>query len=333
MWNSLRVRIALLTGAALANVMATAVMLMSVESVPGQTVSLPREWQLLWWILALLVLGLAWLNLVQFVRPLRILTGMVQQIGRGNYDAADHPTFAVRELEQLRGTLDQMAHKILEDQTALESYIERLTQVEEHERMQLARALHDGTLQDLVVLDQKADQLRHELRAFAPAGTERLADIQNLVKKIDATLRQVETELRPPILDDLGLVACLKEAAQGVQADFQVTGEERPLSPNCALELLKMVQEVLRNADRHADAEWIELKVHFSREAVTVTIQDNGVGFQVPPDRTAFARTHHFGLMDLDQRARKLHATLEIESAPKSGTRVTIRVPLSTCDR
>jgi signal transduction histidine kinase len=330
MWNSLRVRIALLTLTALAIVMVTAVSLMATEGVAGPTVSLPLEWQLVWWILVILVLGLAWLSLVQFVRPLRILTEMVQQIGRGNYHAAERPTFAVRELEQLRGTLDQMAHKILDDQAALESYIERLTQVEEHERTQLARALHDGTLQDLVVLDQKADQLRHELRAFAPAGTERLTDIQNLVQKIDAALRQVETELRPPILDDLGLVACLEEAAKGVGAEFQVTGEEQPFSSTRALELLKMVKEVLRNADRHADAEWIELKVLYSREAVTVTIQDNGVGFEVPPDRTAFARTRHFGLMDLDQCARKIHATLEIESAPKTGTRVTIRVPLSS---
>jgi signal transduction histidine kinase len=329
-WNSLRVRYALLILAALATVIVTTVLIYSVETALTRTEAmLPWGWQLVWGLAVVLVMGFAWLSLVQVVRPLRLLTEMVQAIGQGDYEAAAHPPLGIRELEQLRVTLDQMAHKILEAQEANEYYIEQLTHAEENERTRLARELHDEALQELAVVSRKLDNLRHELSAPFLAAASPLVEIQGLVTKLDQNLRNVESELRPPYLEDLGLVPALKEAADKVGAQFRLTGEEQRLNTDRALALLRMVQEALHNADRHAHAEQIELDVRYARDAVTVAIRDNGVGFEVPADRTAFARTKHFGLMDLYQRAHWLGARLEIESAPQCGTRITIRLPLA----
>lgn len=330
-WNSLRVRYAVLILATLATVIVTTVLIYSVESALAQTGRLiPWGWQLVWSVAVVLVLGFAWLSLVQVVRPLRLLTGMVHAIGQGDYEAAAHPPLGLRELEQLRVTLDEMAHQIQEAQEANEYYIEQLTHAEEHERTRLARELHDEALQELAVVSRKLDNLRHELSNSFPEATAPLVEIQELVTTLDQNLRNVESELRPPYLEDLGIVPALKEAADKVGAQFCLTGEEQRLSTDRALALLRMVQEALHNADRHAEAEQIELDVRYTRDAVTITIRDNGVGFEAPADRTAFARAKHFGLMDLHQRAHGLGARLDIESAPHCGTRIMIRLPLAS---
>ena len=329
MWNSLRFRIVLLVLGSLATVMVAlfSVSILSdsatVDSFPGRTVTFS-----ILGLLSVLVLALSYLSLYQFVVPLRLLTEIVQKIGRGDYRAAKTPIGGVREIEQLRIALDQMAQQVLEGQVAMEFYIARITDAEEEERKRLAREIHDDTIQSVVVLGQHVDNLKELIGSAEPTATA-TAVIRKQVSNLSDTLRRFASDLRPPYLEDLGLLVALQQLAHESDAQIQVIGEEYALGGDREIALYRIVQEALRNAIKHARAQHLGLTVSFLAEQIIVTIKDDGAGFEVPLDRTAFARTNHFGLMGMQERAHLLGGILRINSTRGKGTEIWVSVPVA----
>ncbi len=141
--------------------------------------------------------------------------------------------------------------------------------------------------------------------------------------------------LRPPILDDLGMIASVRRLLTdlteraGVEVKLKVTDEERRLPPDVELGLYRITQEALWNVEHHARATRVAVDITFSAERVDLEVVDNGAGFSVPPGSGDFTTSGHLGLISMQERAELLGGKLEIRSSPDTGTRVIVSVPVS----
>jgi signal transduction histidine kinase len=147
-------------------------------------------------------------------------------------------------------------------------------------------------------------------------------------------LRSLARELRPPTLDQLGLVAALSslladvEEEADLRADLQVTGEAARLAADIELGAFRIIQEAVRNTLRHAGARRLQVSVRFGADELGLTVADDGRGF-APEGLDDHAATH-LGLLGMRERARLLSGHLQVRSAPGTGTVVHARVPLRT---
>jgi signal transduction histidine kinase len=281
-------------------------------------------------LLALLAL---WFGARQIVRPLQSLEAKAADLAWGRYEVIEQPVNGITEIRRLQAELVHMAHKVKAAQESLRSYIGAITAGQEEERRRLARELHDDTLQSLIALNQRI-QLAQLALADSPAANS-LAEIQTLMEQTMSDLRRFTRALRPIYLEDLGLVAALKmltrevSQADNLRVEFHRMGSERRLAPEVELALYRMAQESLSNVARHAQASQASLNIAFKPEVVTMTISDNGRGFQVPASPAELAPGGHFGLLGLHERAELIGAHLDIQSSPGQGARVTVQLPTS----
>jgi len=279
-------------------------------------------------LIALLAL---WFVLYQIVRPLQALQGQAARLGQGDFAANREPVGGVPEIQHLQKALEQMSGDLQAAQDSLHEYIGALTAGVENERRNLARDLHDDTLQALIVLNQ---HLQRALRRRPEPGEEEsLTRIQSLVQQTMTNLRRVVRGLRPIYLEDLGLVAALgmlatdDERPANLQVRFSLAGPERRLNPEIEMALYRIAQEALSNVARHARAQQAWITLSFEPDQVILEIRDDGKGFSVPAETTAYARQGHYGLLGMQERAELIGARLQVTSAPGEGTSVMVWVP------
>jgi len=281
----------------------------------------------------LLALIALWFGARQIVQPLQALEAKAADLAWGRYEAIEQLVGGIAEIRRLQAELIHMARKVRLAQESLHNYIGAITTGQEEERRRLARELHDDTLQSLIALKQRI-QLAQLTPADSPAAGA-LAELEQLAEETIADLRRFTRALRPIYLEDLGLVAALEmltrevSQANNLRVEFRRTGSERRLSPEVELALYRMAQEALSNVARHAQAVRASLAIAFEPQAVTMTIADDGRGFQVPASPAEFAPQGHFGLLGLHERADLIGARLDLQSAPGQGTQVTIHLPTS----
>jgi len=136
------------------------------------------------------------------------------------------------------------------------------------------------------------------------------------------------------MLDDLGLVATLRweiselERRSGAKAALIVMGDERRFSAEVGLLIFRIVQEALRNVEKHAQASEVEVKVEFDEGKTSVSVIDNGKGFCLNGSLADLPRAGKLGLAGMEERARLLNGTMKIESEPSKGTTVTVEAPV-----
>jgi signal transduction histidine kinase len=276
--------------------------------------------------LAIALAGL-WFGARQIVRPLQTLAERTTTLGRGEFDAVREPVGGIGEIRQLQGELVGMARRLQMAQQGLRDYLGALTAGQEEERHRLARELHDDTIQSLIALNQRI-QLA-QTRATGEAAAQ-LAEMGMMTTATIADLRRLTRDLRPSYLDDLGLVPALEllardqSAALKLPVFFETSGEIRRPAPETELAFYRIAQEALRNVGRHASANRALISLDFSPEAITLTIRDDGTGFD-PAERAAeLALGGHFGLLGARERAEAVGARLEVESAPGKGTAIRV---------
>jgi signal transduction histidine kinase len=236
----------------------------------------------------------------------------------------------VGAIETLRDVTEQ---KRLEDKARL--YIQQITRAQEEERERIALQLHDELAQSLLLLTQGLDFL-------TSTKSERLSDAhrkQFLEKLRSQAIRALEDlqrcaqDLRPLILDQLGLLAALEWMAEnlakehGIDAQVKVIGSERSLPAEVELLLFRIAQEALTNIRRHAEASraWITLK--FGDDKAVLAVNDNGKGFKLPQMLGDFASVGKLGLAGMQQRAQLMGGTIEMKSTPGKGTTLIVQVP------
>lgn len=232
-------------------------------------------------------------------------------------------------------SLFEMTHRSFREANAV---LHRLNEMLEEEAKRIAHALHDEAGQFLAVVHIELKEVADEL---PPRNRERLQYIRKLLDQIEAQLRRLSHELRPTILDDLGLLPALEFLAQGVSKRTGIlislegsTGGRLP--PLIETALYRSVQEALTNAAKHAqprDAQAIHVGVQLQREArvICCCIKDDGVGFDVPVV-LAQRGERGLGLIGIRERLSPLGGTFRITSTPGQGTELSITIPLETSD-
>ncbi|MBV9787159.1 MAG: GAF domain-containing protein [Chloroflexi bacterium] len=254
---------------------------------------------------------------------------------RGSYklDATDH------EILQTVGRQASISMQNLQliaelRQRALDSerLHQQLLRAREDERARVARELHDEAIQDLIGLNYHLAELRN---LIPPNYGEHVTRLQEDVRQIVGELRDLCADLRPPALDNLGLVAALRFRVRTVQqqATFQIRllvqgDEDEPLPEEVALCLFRAVQEALNNAQKHALPSKVEIRLALSVEDIWLSIVDDGRGFRVPTQLERLLDEQHFGLIGLRERLELVQGTLDVLSAPGQGTQIRIWVPL-----
>ena len=213
----------------------------------------------------------------------------------------------------------------------LKSVSRRLIAVEETERRNINRELHDRVGQTLAALNINLNIIRSQLpQQSLDAVGARLRDTQTLLERTAAQIRDIMADLHPPALDDYGLLAALRTYAEsfGARAAVPITVHGEDLAPRLSLAaemaLFRIAQEALANAVKHAQARNIEVALGAAPERVTLTIDDDGVGLDVGHTIPA---GNHWGRAIMRERADGVGATLRIESAPGRGVHVIVEVP------
>lgn len=211
------------------------------------------------------------------------------------------------------------------------------------ERNRLARELHDDTVQSLAALNRQLDLLRCDISeglgldacgATLPDPIERRVDkIQDSLEATIQNLRLLSRDLRPQILQDLGLREALDAMVSDIARSFKIDisfsyqGEPRRLRPELELHFYRIAQEAMSNVVKHSHATQVSLLLDFQPEEVLLTIKDNGCGFDVPEDLTRLTRTGGMGVINMRQRMREIGGCLRINSSPGQGTHLVLSVP------
>ena len=213
-------------------------------------------------------------------------------------------------------------------------YARKITQAQENERKRIARELHDDTIQSLIALSRRLESLATSQDELPAEATERVRQLQDSTKDVIQRVRRFSQDLRPSILDDLGLLPALEELTaelnrrDSILAELWVHGEERRLSSEVELTLFRIAQEALNNAVKHAGAQRVSTVLELGDSSVELIVQDDGRGFK-PPSLTDHPPVESkLGLLGMHERARLLGGTLTIDSAPGQGTKVLVSVPV-----
>jgi len=208
----------------------------------------------------------------------------------------------------------------------------RMVEQHEEERRRLSRELHDETAQVFSAVKIELGLLRD---GAAPAVAKRLDRALDLMDTGIRSIRAVTNDLRPSLLDDLGLVPALRSLGSEfsertrIATDLTISGEAPVLSKDAELALFRALQEALSNVARHAGASAVAIQLARESDAMVLSVQDNGRG--VPPGTNPrdFERNGHMGLAGMRERIRALGGDIDLTSTPGGGVRLTVRVPLA----
>jgi signal transduction histidine kinase len=213
--------------------------------------------------------------------------------------------------------------------------LRQLISAQEDERRRVARELHDVTSQALATLAVRLEALTTQSRLKAKDIANQLEGIKSLLASTSKEVHRLIYDLRPSLLDDLGLPAALRSCAHnaldaaGVEVHLEVIGQERRLPPQVEIALFRIAQEAITNIACHARAESAYLSLEFNDESIGLQIEDDGVGFDPSHVFSSPAGTSKgVGLLGMKERAELLGGTFTIDTRPGGGTRVAVEIPV-----
>lgn len=200
----------------------------------------------------------------------------------------------------------------------------------EREKTRIARELHDELAQSLTALKMDTIWVRDKLAADTPAASAKLGDMLGMLDITVAATRRIAADLRPLMLDDLGLVPAIEWLAQNFRQRTGVTctlkvEEEVELPEPYATAVFRIVQESLANVAKHAGASKVEVGIERVPGAVVLQVRDNGCGFVPGAPRKPYS----LGLMGLRERTQLLKGTIRIDSQPGQGSCIDVRIPVA----
>jgi PAS domain S-box-containing protein len=235
----------------------------------------------------------------------------------------------ITERKQAEDALRQSAQRYRELAESLRRLSQHLQTVRDEERARIARELHDELGQALTALNLDLHWLRDRL-GDAPAGTRaRLASMSALVNTTLQAVHRICADLRPALLDELGLSAAIEwhardfQARTGVPCTLSLPRSRLSLPANVATAVFRVCQEGLTNVTRHARATRVRITLSNRAGTLTLRVHDNGVGFA--GESAAGANMH--GLIGMRERAVRWGGHLDVRSRPGQGTTVTLRLP------
>lgn len=285
------------------------------------------------WVLLVLLLGLTiayvWTSFL--TNPISQLSKAVRVIGKGDFKWKA-PVWARDEIGDLGTAFNEMSAELQRKEIMRKKLLAKIMRTQEDEQKRISRELHDETSQALASLKvglRLVEDLTDPVQI-----KEKLTELRALVAQTLENVHQIAVELRPSLLDDVGLVAAIKGYVQDysskvkIKVDFHASNvSEQQLSADVRMTVYRIVQEALTNIAKHAEASNVSV-VLMSRDSSLVTIvEDNGKGFDV----NRAMNSHHgkkLGLFGMYERASLIGGNLTIESDLGIGTTVFFEMPL-----
>lgn len=277
-------------------------------------------------------------------RPIRELVTLTQKVAMGNL-SVQGTVRSEDEIGVLTQAFNKMTLSLSENHRERENLLlqlkekeemrvqllEKVMTAQEEERKRISRELHDETSQALTSLMVSLKVLESEA-SICSVG-ERLQEMRQVVSQTLEEVHHMARELRPSVLDDMGLVPALeryiRDYAQkyGVEVDFHTTGfNEQRVSAQAEVALYRIIQEALTNVAKYAQARSISVLFDWREHWVTAIVEDDGVGFD--PENVTSGPSHGLGLFGMQERASLLGGSLIIESQLGAGTTVFIKIPV-----
>ena len=219
--------------------------------------------------------------------------------------------------------------EVQQSYASIRKLTEHLQNIREEERTHIAREIHDELGQQLTVLKMDASWLNKKLITNDESVKEKLKDLLELLDGTVRTVRKISSELRPSLLDDMGLVAAMEwhlkefEKRVTVKTKFSMPTNDLPLTDTVKTGLFRIFQESLTNVARHANAKKVEVSLQRQNGSIILSIKDDGKGF----DREKAANKKTLGILGMEERSFMMGGSYQINSKPGKGTLVVVSVP------
>ena len=293
-------------------------------------------------------LALAWITTKAVVRPTEQLTVAAKRMAAGDLEspisvsAQDEVAVLVESLESMRSQTRDAYQAVEDANRALESRVrertvelgtllEKLISAQEEERHRVARELHDDAIQTLGALAIELDRAR-DVKA-PEAALDHLLRARDLVRGLLVDMRRLILDLRPMVLDDMGLIPAIRWYAESrldparIAWSLDVDEPNQRLPAHIETALFRIVQEAINNVLKHSEAALVRIGVSFG-DAVRIVVEDTGKGFDPATRPRPDPSGRHVGLAGVRERVAVLGGRVEIRSAVDAGTVVEVVVPL-----
>ncbi len=215
-----------------------------------------------------------------------------------------------------------------------QSMVSKIIQAQEHERLRVSRQLHDGPAQAMSNLVLRAEICERWMEADLNRAKSEITGLKSMVNDTLQETRRFIFDLRPMILDDLGLLPTLRRYIKDyvdknkIEVNFLPSGRERRLPSHVETALFRIIQESLSNIALHANAAHVQAVLDLGDTTATITVEDDGVGFDI--NKLNLDKENSLGIASMGQRIEMLGGQLSIDSTLNRGTRVMAVIPLST---
>lgn len=277
-----------------------------------------------------LVIGIALNQLV--IKKLQYFVEAVSLFGQGQFDKriifkGDD------EIKMLADHFNRMAKTLMEKMRQERKYLSQIIETQENERRRISRELHDEIGQALTAIKFNLDMIEKELPPHLPILKERLGETKSLSSQTLTAMRQLSMDLRPTMLDDLGLIPTLRWYIQNfsnrmnVHSHFEAMGFDEKLPAQIETALYRIIQEALSNVAKHAGADHIEISLEKRDSTIYVSVIDNGKGFDLEKALHPEAPERGFGIIGMQERVSLLGGHIGIQCKPDLGTHIHIEVP------
>lgn len=309
---------------------------------------------------AALVLGAILLGVAMertIIRPVERLAEIIRRFSAGDFsqrvdmeradeigelgDAFNEMAVGLEERARLEqqvaertAELERLYHELRAKEATREKLLKQLIAAREEERRRVARELHDDLAQSLTGLLMSLDQTEAVLPAEAETAHRQIERTRRITANALEQTRLLIADLRPTILDDLGLVPAIRWLAEnqlrdsGTLVSFQSRGDKRRLPTDTETAVFRIVQESLHNTAKHAQATAVKIDLVWSEAELVVRVTDNGRGFDVDLIERGRPAATQAGLVGMRERAALVGGDLTIQSDPGQGTQIAARLPI-----
>ena len=239
----------------------------------------------------------------------------------------------ISELQRLAAAFNHMIEQIERYRAGLRRYVAAITRSQEEERRRIARELHDDTTQSLIAIIRRVELVQTSL-SDPERAEQQLAELQDLLQATVEGVRRFSRELRPALLEDLGLIPALRQllrglAAEDTEADIFVKGDPQGIDATVELALYRIVQEAVSNVRRHAQALRVDVTLDVESEWIHLCVEDDGHGFEMAASVNELPQQGNFGLMGIQERAELQGGRMAVHSQLNRGTRLEVWLPRS----
>jgi len=234
----------------------------------------------------------------------------------------------------LANTINALVITLEKHNQQLRALSKRAISAQEEERRRIALSLHDDTGQSLSMLIINLERLENRIPEDRTEMQMKLAAARQLAARTLGDLRHIIRDLRPAILDDLGLVPAIRWYARsnleeaGIRVEVLADDDLGSLSPELNSTLFRVAQEAINNIVRHSGAKSVQINLYRNEKEIQLKVEDDGHGFDVLRVSEGALRSQQWGLLGMQERAELVGGQVSVESQPGKGTRLDIRAPL-----